>query len=246
MAHSESRANTIPNTPAVGANLDLTELPLSLSAGDRYHERDLLGRGGMGEVRLCLDRTIGREVALKVIRQPTGGIDRDLVQRFLREARVQGQLEHPSIVPVHELGTARDGALYFTMKRVRGSTLAEVIEVMRAGLPMAAAFTRRRLLSAFSTVCLAVDFAHSRGVLHRDLKPGNLMLGDFGEVYVLDWGLAKVRGAEDVPATDGDGDGDGDDGTAGRLDSALLGGAKTAHGDVMGTPGYMAPEQLRG
>src|SRR5262245_47833357 len=97
----ESRADpkTIARTPAVGADLDLTQTPLPLAATDRYQARDVLGRGGMGEVRLCLDRTIGREVALKVIRQP---VDGDLVHRFLREARVQGQLEHPSIVPVHE------------------------------------------------------------------------------------------------------------------------------------------------
>jgi eukaryotic-like serine/threonine-protein kinase len=223
---SESHAPTLMQTPAgtfVGADVDLAQLPLALAAADRYQERELLGRGGMGEVRLVLDKTIGREVALKVMR---GQPDADLVQRFLREARVQGQLEHPAIVPVHELASDGAGGLYFTMKRVRGRTLRQLIDEGDLG--------RRRLLSAFSTACLAMHFAHSRGVLHRDLKPQNLMLGDFGEVYVLDWGLAKLTGAalaESIPP---------------RPAVPLPEMTHTARGTIMGTPGYMAPEQVRG
>jgi eukaryotic-like serine/threonine-protein kinase len=227
---SESHAPTLVQTPAgafVGADLDLTQLPLPLIAADRYQERELLGRGGMGEVRLVLDKIIGREVALKVMR---GQPDSDLVARFLREARVQGQLEHPAIVPVHELAADGAGGLYFTMKRVRGRTLAELITAGDVG--------RRRLLSAFSTACLAVHFAHARGVLHRDLKPQNLMMGDFGEVYVLDWGLAKLTGAtlaESNPPMAG-----------GDSPPPLPEMSNTARGAVMGTPGYAPPEQMRG
>ena len=166
----------------------------------RYRIGDTLGVGGMGEVRRCRDRRIGREVAMKVVRSDAAGLAW-MRERFLREARIQGQLEHPCIVPVYDLGMGPDGATYFTMKRVRGATLEDVVDALRAGDPEAERkWSRRRLLSAFSTVCGAVDYAHSRGVVHRDLKPGNVMLGDFGEVYLLDWGLAKVTGEADEDA----------------------------------------------
>jgi serine/threonine-protein kinase len=168
--------------------------PLALGASDprRYELRDRLGEGGMGTVDLCRDRVIGRDVALKRLHvQGSGAAPSAATARFLREARVQGQLEHPAIVPVHDLGVTPDGRPYFTMKRVRGDTLDELLARLAAGDPdTARRFGQRRLLAAFSTVCLAVDFAHSRGVLHRDLKPANVMLGEFGEVNVLDWGLA--------------------------------------------------------
>ncbi len=212
----------------VGLGADAEAL---LASPDRYDVVATLGAGGMGEVRLLHDRRIGREVAMKLIHKDQGSFG-DAKQRFLREARVQGQLEHPAIVPVYDLGVGVDGP-YFTMKRIRGLTLEDVVVALAAGETDAvAAFPLRRLLTAMSTVCLAVAFAHARGVLHRDLKPANVMIGAFGEVHVLDWGLAKLVGDTDIPTRRG---------APAPGDSA-----KTAVGEVMGTPGYMAPEQATG
>ncbi len=197
---------------------------------ERYEVLGTIGAGGMGEVKLCRDRTVGREVAMKVIRQADPGSPRRW--RFVREARVQGQLEHPAVVPVYDFGVDPQGNLYFTMRRVRGVSLAEVIDALAAGDPTTERrWSRRRLLSAFSQVCLAVDFIHMRGVIHRDLKPSNIMLGDFGEIYILDWGLVKL-----VEARSGD--------RESLVDASNA--ATTGHGSVLGTPGYMSPEQLRG
>jgi eukaryotic-like serine/threonine-protein kinase len=215
------------------------ELPQSETFEERYELRTKLGEGGMGEVLLCKDVRIGREVALKVIRGEHAARP-DLRKRFLREVRVQGQLEHPSIVPVYDLGRDPQRKAYFTMKRVRGLTLEQILSSLRRGEPDAERqHTRYKLLSAFATACLAVHFAHSRGVLHRDLKPGNIMLGDFGEVYVLDWGLAKVINADGTQSADD---------SSAVLPSDVTEGAAglTGTGVLMGTPGYMAPEQIRG
>jgi serine/threonine-protein kinase len=197
---------------------------------DRYDVERLLGRGGMGEVQLALDRRLGRRVALKTIRR-----DADLppaaVDRFLREVRVQGQLEHTSIVPVYDLAQTAEGTLYFTMKHVRGRTMRSILEALRDGDPdLGERYKPRKLLAAFSSVCQAIAFAHSRGVIHRDLKPENVMLGDFGEVYVLDWGIAKLREAVDADFKD-----------SVRLPQSPA----TSSGAVLGSIGYMAPEQMR-
>jgi serine/threonine protein kinase len=204
----------------------------------RYERGELLGEGGMGAVRLSGDRRIGRDVAMKtMIAQDRPR--RDLTARFLREACVQGQLEHPGIVPVYDLGRDPTGDLYFTMKRVRGVTFADIIDRLRSkdGEAMQQ-YSRRKLLSAFASACQAVAFAHTRGVVHRDLKPANVMLGDFGEVYVLDWGIAKIVNVPDLPAP-----------APGERASITAGsdpGSRTLAGVTMGTPGYMSPEQLRG
>jgi eukaryotic-like serine/threonine-protein kinase len=199
----------------------------------RYELLGPLGEGGMGEVRLYRDRLVGREIALKALR-PQAAAMAGARGRFQREARVQGQLEHPALVPVYDLGVGPGGEPYFTMQRVRGRTLDEVVRRLAAGDADAAReYTPRRLLTALRSVCLAVDFAHQRGVLHRDLKPSNIILGDFGEVYVLDWGLAKVAGADDPAAA-----------LAVPADDAPAG--PTLDGTMLGTPGYMAPEQVRG
>ncbi|MEO8699330.1 MAG: protein kinase [Kofleriaceae bacterium] len=168
-----------------------------------YREAELLGRGGMGEVVLAHDDRLDRAVAIKRMRSEATP---ELAARFLREARIQARLDHPSVVPVHETGVDADGVPYFTMKRLTGRTLASLI-------PEAA---MQRLLRALVDVCLAVELAHARGVIHRDLKPANVMLGDYGEVYVLDWGIATIAGEPDPEL------------------------------DFAGTPGYMAPEQARG
>jgi serine/threonine-protein kinase len=151
--------------------------------------------------------------------------------RFAREARLQGQLEHPAIVPVYDIGVDDAGSLWFTMKRVRGLTLEQVLEGLERREPtIVARYSRSRLLHALCTVCLAVDFAHKRGVLHRDIKPGNIMLGDFGEVHLLDWGVACLFGSKEVDLV--------------GLPPPDIG--ETAVGSVVGTAGYMSPEQARG
>jgi len=205
----------------------------------RYSEGILLGRGGMGEVKLYRDHCLGRDVAVKVMvdgkkRHP------DTVPRFLTEARVQGQLEHPAIVPVYDLGITDPGQIYFTMKRVRGNTLKDILDPLgSAAAEFKSRFGRRRLLSAFSQICLAVDFAHKHGVVHRDLKPANIMLGDFGEVYVLDWGIAKILGSAEESGSDAQSSFDPNS-------SSISGSVQTATGDVVGTLGYIAPERLFG
>lgn len=199
----------------------------------RYHFRYLLGEGGMGEVHLVRDRTVGRDVALKVIRGDDPESRARAQARFVREARVQGQLEHPSIVPVYDFGSDPDGNLYFTMKRVRGRSLEEVFQGLEGGdAEITELYPRRRLLKALQQTCLTMAFAHTRGVLHRDLKPANIMLGDFGEVYVLDWGLAKTRGADEIEPTE-------------NL-AQVANEQHTVDGAIVGTPGFMAPEQLKG
>jgi eukaryotic-like serine/threonine-protein kinase len=202
-----------------------------LQGDTRYEARALLGRGGMGEVQLCKDLRIGRDIAMKVIRDGRGSRS-DAQLRFLREARVQAQLEHPSIVPVYDLGRTEEGQVYFTMKRVRGQSLDGIVARLRRG-EASETLSRRRLLAAFGQVCMAVDYAHERGVLHRDLKPANIMLGDYGEVYVLDWGLAKIAGAPELELLDRT-----------HLEGGDL--QETAAGEVLGTPGYIAPEQIGG
>lgn len=198
---------------------------------ERYELVNVLGEGGMGVVHLCGDRRIGRDVAMKVIREDIGARG-SMRARFFREARVQGQLEHPSIVPVYDLGSTSSMA-YFTMKRVNGLTLERILAGVRAGDPeMIERYSRRRLLTAFSSVCLAVAYAHSRGVVHRDLKPANIMLGEYGEVIVLDWGLAKLPDVEEP--------------TGGRVFLPASDDPKTKAGSVLGSPGYMPPEQIRG
>src|SRR5215468_10442868 len=202
----------------------------------RYRFGELLGEGGMGEVLLAHDEHIGREVAVKRIRstEPTA----EELSRFVREARVQGRLEHPAVVPVHDLAIDRDGRPFFVMKRLTGTTLQELLVRLRTGADDGAA-VRRRMLRAFVDVCLAIEFAHSRGIVHRDIKPANIMLGDFGEVYVLDWGVARALTEAADPG--GPPSGLGPAAADLRLDTG-----DTLVGTVLGTPGYMAPEQLAG
>jgi len=201
----------------------------------RYRAGEVIGRGGMGEVRVAHDRRVGRSVALKVLLERAKERP-DAARRFVREARVQGRLEHPSIVPVYDLGTDESGRPFFVMKRVAGVTLSEVIRDLRAKRRDAESkYSTRKLLSIFQSACLAIEYAHSRGVIHRDIKPSNLMLGDFGEVYVLDWGIAKVR---DLAEPEG------------RVAAASTRSRRsslrddTGHDEILGSLGYMAPEQL--
>lgn len=237
---------TLDSEPGDIADPD-AEIP-TLAPEQRYELRSSLGEGGMGEVRLCRDRVIGREVALKAI-LPSHAARVELRGRFVREARVQGQLEHPAIVPVYDFGVDGEGHPFFTMKRVRGVTMEDVLEALRGGdAATTRLYTTHKLLGAFVQVCLAVDFAHERGVVHRDLKPANVMLGSHGEVYVLDWGVAKVRSASStVDSSPSAPSIRVDDGEASPREITTGDPTEpTAAGAVLGTPGYMAPEQLRG
>jgi serine/threonine-protein kinase len=202
---------------------------------ERYTLSRLHATGGIGRVWLARDASLGRDVALKELR-PERASNPAIWARFLREAQVTGQLEHPGIVPVYELGRrTEDQQPFYTMRFFRGRTLAEAGagHHRRRAEGTAGPLEQRELLTAFVGVCNAVAYAHSRGVLHRDLKPQNVVLGDYGEVMVLDWGLAKVTGQADDQSLPLEPPADEDAGA-------------TVQGQVLGTPAYMAPEQAEG
>jgi len=209
-------------------------------SGTRYRIDGEIARGGMGSVLKGRDPDLGRDVAVKVLREDFRD-NVDMVRRFVEEAQIGGQLQHPGIVPIYELGTFGDRRPYFSMKLVKGDTLAKLLAARPKpsyGLP--------RFLSIFESIAQTVAYAHARGVIHRDLKPSNVMVGAFGEVQVMDWGLAKVlpRG------------GIADDAAAGKIpgDETVIATARSGSGDsdlsragsILGTPSYMAPEQARG
>jgi serine/threonine protein kinase len=187
-------------------------------SGTRYRALEELGRGGMGLVLRARDERLDREVALKVLR--TADAPAALAQRLGREAKILARLEHPGIVPVHDSGSLPDGRIFYVMKLVRGQRLDRWL----GGNP-----TERERLDLLRRVAETVAFAHANGVIHRDLKPANIMVGEFGEVLVLDWGVARLRETrESAPA----------DGPETEED--------TGHGTVLGTAGFMAPEQASG
>jgi serine/threonine protein kinase/formylglycine-generating enzyme required for sulfatase activity len=208
---------------AVGVAMPDGKPVLRHPAGARYHVRELLGRGGAGEVVAALDREIRRTVALKSLARASAH-DPVQVNRFVEEARLTGQLEHPNIVPIYDLGTAPDGQPFYTMRVVKKTSLRDVLESPehRAQWPL------MRLCNVFLQVSRALAYAHSRGVLHRDIKPENILLGDFGEVYVADWGLSTLIGEAS--------------GITLHEKGSMPPPAATGSG---GTPGYMAPEILR-
>lgn len=205
--------------------------------GMRYRLLERVARGGMGIVYAAEDEKLQRRVALKVLDMP--GADSDLANRLIREALVLARLEHPGIVPVHDVGTLGDGRVFYTMKFVQGQGLDQYVETVLS-------ITER--LRLFLRVCDAVAFAHAHGVLHRDLKPANIMVGSFGEVLVMDWGLAKLLGGDpgrQIQMAD-------PDATIFELPNKATDSNRelqtiaTGHGTIMGTPGYMSPEQARG
>ncbi|MCB9893624.1 MAG: protein kinase [Planctomycetes bacterium] len=225
---------------------------LKTSTDERYKILREHARGGMGRILVAEDKVVGREVALKELlpfkgasgtspitgplqATPASATATAAAARFLREATVTGQLEHPNIVPVYEIGQREDGSLYYTMKFVKGRTLASRLRAIRNDVDLTPAqkqAERMKLLDGFVDICNAIAFAHSRGVIHRDIKPANIMLGDFGEAMVLDWGLARVIGGENVAVS--------------KESNHEVSPELTLEGEVMGTPAYMPPEQAAG
>jgi serine/threonine protein kinase len=246
---------------------------------EKYVVEGEIARGGMGVILKAADRDIRRPVAMKVMLDAKSPKDK---ARFVEEAQVTGQLEHPNIVPIHELGIDAENRLFFTMKLVKGKSLKDVLDELRdAELPPAkrkkraiaplstqdsslSTFPLGRLLNAFISICNAIAFAHAKGVVHRDLKPANIMLGDYGEVLVMDWGLAKPGAALPNPLSParergrGEGAAEGEPADAGtdsrdrELAEAVkslrqeTGGELTLDGTILGTPHYMPPEQADG
>src|SRR5262245_31911085 len=213
----------------------------SVNSGSRFRVLQLHAKGGLGQVSVAHDRELHREVALKEI-QSHYADDHESRDRFLREARITGRLEHPGIVPVYGLGHYADGRPYYAMRFIKGDSLQEAIDAFHQADGPDRDHGQRsldlhKLLDRFVDICNAIAYAHSRSVLHRDLKPGNVMLGQFGETLVVDWGLAKVLTQPESGA-----------GTTERSPRPLQAVAATVTqmGQAMGTPQFMSPEQAAG
>ncbi|MGH7137274.1 MAG: serine/threonine-protein kinase, partial [Pirellulales bacterium] len=214
------------------------ETTVSAPGPPGYELLDEIGHGGMGVVYRARDAALDRDVAVKLLseRYPA---DSPAAQRFLSEARITGQLQHPGIPAVHQVGTLADGRPFLAMKLIKGSTLEAILK--ERSDPAA---EHGRLLAIFEAICQAVGYAHAHRVIHRDLKPANVMVGAFGEVQVMDWGLAKVLG-EETPATE--------EALAAELTRAWTqvsptpeAGSYTQAGSLVGTPAFIPPEQAGG
>ena len=202
----------------------------------RYSVRERLGEGGMSRVYRLRDDKLHRDVAMKVSRRAMGGSSVDDLQRrplnrFLREAQIMGVLDHPGVVPVHDFGIDEEGRIFITMRLVEGEDFQSVIDRVREGEPD---WTLSRAVGLLLTVADTLAYAHEKGVVHRDLKPANVMIGTFGQVYVMDWGLARMDASVSDPESGEELGDDSDDPW------------KTMSGQVLGTPAYMPPEQARG
>lgn len=219
---------------------------ISIAGGEKYCVEDVLGTGGMGIVYLARDLSCGRPIALKLIAE--NNLHSDSIAQFVREACVTADLEHPNIVPVHELGQDTSGRFYYTMKCVNGITLADILIDLRKGnQAIIRDYPLERLLTIFLKVCDAVAFAHSKGIIHKDLKPANVMVGSYGEVVVLDWGLARyLNGDPDAMWSE--------EGISCPFIQTWLHTAlpdevfsetnALKRNSVEGTPGYIAPEMI--
>ena len=206
------------------------QLPRYFSNGyQRYTDFKPFTKGGAAILRTCKDHNLGRTVVMKTLHPHLANHDYQRA-RFLREARVTAQLQHPNTVPVYELGMDLEGNLYFTMKKIAGETLRDILERQIAGDRQAAdTYNLDRLLGVLIQVCNALAYAHAHGVVHRDVKPENIQIGAFGEVMLLDWGVAKVWAMSEAESADA------------TMEHEQL----TAVGQRPGTPLYMSPEQVR-
>ena len=203
-----------------------------------YEDAGVLGQGGMGEVRRVHESKLSRHVAMKVIHHQFMG-SRSVLARFIEEAQVCAQLEHPNIIPIYDVGVLDDGKVYYTMREIKGDAFANQIKALHDGIEAniwpETGVTLTQVLLQFLEVCEGMAYAHSKGVVHRDLKPENIMIGAFGEVLIVDWGLVKLLSAEDS-----------------TLDDQIVTVRSTSNvqqtmmGQVAGTPAYMAPEQADG
>jgi len=259
LSHQEERGNVSldPDAPPDESGSGLRERLAQLGRRTgRYNLREEVARGGMGVILKIWDKDLRRTLAMKASfhhfgKEEDGEVPaaaQEIVARFVDEAQITAQLDHPGIVPVHELGVDNDGRMYFTMRLVKGHTLDEIIRLARDDKD---GWSRPRAIGVMVRVCEAMAYAHAKGVIHRDLKPANIMVGDFGEVYVMDWGLAKVLGRHDPHKRAWEQAAsvlrtqvrtDRLDDVSSAPDSPLL----TMEGMVIGTPTYMPPEQAEG
>lgn len=239
----QRRRETIPDTPTIiqappstdREPIVASELPPSSildwvrrSTVDRLQVEGRVAAGGMGAIDVAIDKALDRRVAMKSLHRELRG-DEQTVRMFLREARLTGLLDHPHIVPVYDIAEARDGQLFFTMKLVEGRTLADLSATLPRGVGDTA--TLYLLLDVVARVCDALAFAHSKGVLHCDIKPANVMVGEFGQVFLMDWGIAKIIATEE-PIT--------------PSRRPRPGSPSMTDDTIIGTAAYMSPEQARG
>lgn len=221
-----------PSTATIGTILRQVRRPPS----QRLEIEHRVAAGGMGSIDVAVDRALDRRIAIKTLHPHLRGDDGS-VRMFLREARLTSLLDHPHIVPLYDLAEREDGSLFFAMKLVEGQTLAALIGALPRGVPATA--TLYGLLDVVAKVCDALAFAHSRGVLHCDVKPANVMVGEYGQVFLMDWGIARLVATETAPGSD----------RMSALEAeppAAVGRRGLTDNSVIGTPCYMSPEQARG
>ena len=238
-AGQAGRRTAAPTTTVLPRFEEGAEGPvIAYEARPRYAATKLLGEGGMGTVELAEDQDIARQVALKRIRpEIAGGAG---LARFVEEVRTIGQLEHPNIVPIHDVGVDEEGRYFFVMKYVEGETLETIIERLAAGDPVAhRQYTFETRVQIMIGLLRALAFAHDRAIIHRDVKPANVMVGPYGEVVLMDWGIARAIGGKEPAMATGEEAAPATDTTRRRL-------VETAQAQLVGTPAYMAPEQAQG
>jgi serine/threonine-protein kinase len=224
----------VPSTATVSSILD----HVRKTPAQRLEIESHVAAGGMGSIDIAVDRGLDRRIAIKTL-HPHLGSDESAVRMFLREARLTGLLDHPHIVPVYDLGERESGQLFFAMKLVEGRTLAALVRALPRGVLDTA--TLYMLLDVVTKVCDALAFAHSRGVIHCDVKPANVMVGDFGQVFLMDWGIARLIASDLAPGSART------EAEAARLAATYKPGpGKSTDNSIIGTPGYMSPEQARG
>lgn len=237
-----SGSTHLSGTTRTQVDLEALLTELSVSPEERLQLEGQLATGGMGSVEIVVDQALARRLARKVM-HPNLQTEEDAVRRFVREARVTGRLDHPNIVPIHHVGLDGDGRLFFTMKLVTGDTLEALTDQLPDGVMSTE--TLFDLLDVVIRVCDALGFAHSRGVLHCDVKPANVMVGAFGQVYLMDWGIARVLGDDaDEPGT---GENAATDDAHFRTDAdADPEDSNKTRNAILGSPAYMSPEQAWG